>query len=317
MSQQSRPRIALSSCLLGEPVRYDGADKRDAWLLDRLGSFVDYQGHCPEVEIGLGVPRPPIHLVLCDGETRVLGVADPDLDVGEALRQFALDTLPQLAGVSGYVFKSRSPSCGLHGVERVDPAGRPVEAGVGAYAAVISTELSQLAVEEEGRLGDPQRREHFVERVFAHRRWHDLMHQEPAPADLIAFHARHKYQLMAHSQQAYRDLGRLLSDFSRANLKDLVTGYQRGFLAALAQPATRAGHVNVLQHLAGYLKRSLDTAQRSDLAAGVESYRLGEVPLVVPMQLLLHYLGRYPDEYVLAQSYLDPYPQELGLRNRI
>lgn len=314
---QNRPVVALSSCLLGEQVRYDGTDKRDGWLVDRLGAFVEYRGHCPEVGIGLGVPRPPIRLVLGEKGTRVLGVADASMDVTGPLRQFALDLLPQLAQTSGYVFKSRSPSCGLQGVEQVDSQGHAVEPGTGAVAAVISEQLPGLPLEEELGLQDPLRREHFVARVFARWRWLRLVQDDPGPVDLITFHAHHKYQLMAYSPVAYKELGRLLSDFSATDMPSVLETYGQGFMRALAHRISRGGHVNVLQHLMGYLKRVLSVEEKARLGEVIERYRLGRIPLAEPMRLLSGYFQRYPDEYIAAQTYLDPYPQALGLRNTI
>jgi len=312
-----RALVALSSCLLGEPVRYDGTDRRNDWLVDRLGAHVEYRGYCPEVGIGLGVPRPTIRLVQDDGATRVLGAADVRRDVSAPLREFAMDLVPQLADASGYVFKSRSPSCGLYAVPRFDPLGNEVEPGVGAVAAVIAERRPDLPLEEETGLQDPLRREHFVEQVFARQRWLTLVQQNPGPGELIAFHAHHKYQLMAHSIAAYTDLGRLLSDFSNTDMRSILASYERGFTCALAKKATRAGHVNVLQHLSGYLKRVLTAAEKTRLAGAIEHYRQSQTSLQGPMQLLLQHFDLHPDDYIAAQTYLDPYPRALGLRNTI
>lgn len=302
---------------MGEPVRYDGAHRRDDWLVDCLGAFVEYRAYCPEVSIGLGVPRPPIRLVKGDSGTRVLGVSDAGWDLTAPLREFALELLPQLAEASAYVFKSRSPSCGLANVPRFDRLGNAVEPGAGAVAAVISERLPGLPLEEEAQLQDPLRREHFVARVFARQRWLTLVKQDPGPSELITFHARHKYQLMAHSVAAYSDLGRLLSDFSKTGMRSILAAYERGFMRALARGVTRGGHVNVLQHLMGYLKRVLPQAEKARLGDAIERYRLGEVPLAEPLRLLLACFQHHSDEYIAAQTYLDPYPQALGLRNAI
>lgn len=317
LNQMTRPLIALSSCLHGDPVRYDGADKRDTWLLEELGGFVDYRLICPEVGIGLGVPRAPIRLVEENGDTRVLGVADPSLDVTERLRQFALEALPQLADACGYVFKSRSPSCGLIGVERYGRDGQLRDTTTGAFAEVIANRLPALPREEEGRLANPVLREHFVARVFALRRWRDLLAEGPDAARLIAFHSRHKYQLMAHSPAGCTRLGRLLSDLSGDDLPQRIAAYGEGFLGILAQPATRAGQVNVLQHLAGYLKGAVDRPGRAALAQLIEQYRSGAAPLLVPMQLLMHHVAVHQVDELDQQSYLNPYPEALDLRRDI
>ena len=317
MSDQARPTIALSSCLAGEPVRFDGAHKRDRWLLEQLGDFVDYRAFCPEVAIGLGIPRPSIHLVNIDGETRVLGVRDPGIDVTGQLQTNALETLPRLQDVSGYVFKSKSPSCGVFRVEQSNAKGHPDGTAVGAFAAVIGQHLPDLPIEEEGRLNDPLLRENFVNRVFVFHRWQRLLAQGLDARSLIDFHSDHKYLLMAHSQAAYKRMGRLLSDLKHADMPELACTYQSELMAALKRKVNRARHVNVLQHIQGYLKPHSDAADRAELAQAIEDYRRGEVPLVVPVRRLQHWFCRHPDDYIARQVYLDPAPAALGLRNHV
>lgn len=317
VSIDSRPVIALSSCLAGEPVRYDGAHKRDNWLLEKLGKYVDYRIFCPEVAIGLGIPRAPIRLVLLDGDTRVRGVADASLDVTERLQNYAFDTLPHLSDISGYVFKSKSPSCGMFRVKRYNAKGHPEGIGRGAFAEVIAQQLPDLPIEEEGRLCDAVLRENFVNRVFTYCRWRTLLAEGLTAKGLVAFHAQHKYMVMAHSQAAYKRLGRLLSQLRGADLQQVGREYQRELMAALTRRVSRARHVNVLQHIQGYLKDRIDSGDKRELAVAIEDYRRGEVPLVVPMRLLQHYFRRYPDDYIDRQYYLDPYPSALGLRNHV
>jgi uncharacterized protein YbgA (DUF1722 family)/uncharacterized protein YbbK (DUF523 family) len=317
VTDSNRPIIALSSCLAGEPVRFDGAHKRDNWLLEQLGQYVDYRTYCPEVAIGLGIPRRPIRLVAVAGETRVRGVVDPSLDVTERLQNYAFDTLPNLGDISGYVFKSKSPSCGVFRVKRYNVKGHPDGSGRGAFAEVIAQHLPDLPIEEEGRLCDAGLRENFVNRVFAYRRWQNLLEDGLTAKSLIDFHSRHKYMVMAHSQAAYKRLGRLLAQLRGADLQQVGRDYQHELMAALARRVNRARHVNVLQHIQGYLKDRIDSGDKRELAEAIEDYRRGEVPLVVPMRLLQHYFRRHPDDYIDRQYYLDPYPASLGLRNHV
>jgi uncharacterized protein YbgA (DUF1722 family)/uncharacterized protein YbbK (DUF523 family) len=317
VSHENRPVIALSSCLAGENVRFDGAHKRDNWLLKQLGQFVDYRTFCPEVAIGLGIPRPPIRLVEKNGETRVVGVADPSLDVTERLQNNAFDTLPRLQDVSGYVFKSKSPSCGVHRVKRYNVKGHPDGTAVGAFAEVICQQLPDLPIEEEGRLNDAVLRENFVNRVFVYQRWQKLLENGLDAASLIDFHSRHKYLVMAHSQAAYKRLGALLSHLKGVDMQQVAREYQHELMAALKRRVSRARHVNVLQHIQGYLKDKIDGDDKAELGAAIEEYRRGEVPLVVPMRLFWHYFRCHPDDYIAKQVYLDPAPISLGLRNHI
>lgn len=312
-----RPLIGISSCLLGQKVRYDGTAKRDRWIVEQLGRYVDYEPICPENAIGLGTPRPPIRLLSIANDIRVVGVEDPSVDVTEALETFALNTAAHLGRISGYVFMSKSPSCGMERVKLYNASGQAEKKGVGAYARVLMGSLPHLPCEEEGRLNDPVLRENFVNRVFAYRRWQSLRAAGLGPGALIDFHARHKYMVMAHSQAAYQRLGRLLSHLKGVDLEKVADAYEAEFMAALKRRAGRKRHVNALQHIQGYLKDRIDGSDRQELADSIEAYRREEVPLVVPMKLLRHYFRRNPDNYIDRQWYLDPYPEALGLRNTI
>ena len=317
MDYAERPLIGISSCLVGQKVRYDGTAKRNRWLVDDFGKHVDYRPICPEMAIGMPTPRPPIRLVGTPGEIRVLGVDDPTVDVTGQLEDFALNTAAQLHGLSGYVFMSKSPSCGMERVKLYNDKGHAEKKGVGAYARVIMASLPNLPCEEEGRLNDPVLRENFVNRVYAYRRWQSLRQQGLTSQRLIDFHARHKYMVMAHSQAAYQRLGRLLSNLKGVDLEKLADGYEAEFMTALKRRVGRKRNVNVLQHIQGYLKTRIDGGDKQELAGSVEAYRREEVPLVVPMKLLRHYFRRNPDHYIDRQWYLDPYPESLGLRNTI
>ena len=312
-----KPCIAISSCLLGQAVRFDGAHKRDAWLVERFGRYVDFRPICPEVGIGLGIPRPPIRLVGDVARPRAVGIRDPDLDVTERLEQFAVETLRQLDDVSGYVFKSKSPSCGMERVKVYGDKGMADNKGVGIHARVVIAARPNLPVEEEGRLHDPVLRENFVNRVFVYRRWWLLRRAGPSAAALVDFHSRHKYMVMAHSQAAYQRMGRLLAQLKGVDLDAIAEAYETELMTALARRVSRARHVNVLQHMQGYLKRVLDAGDKQELADSIEAYRRGDVPFVVPMALLRHHFRRSPDPYIRDQWYLAPYPEDLGLRNAI
>jgi len=317
MSYAERPLIGISSCLVGQKVRYDGTAKRNSWLVDQFGEHVDYRPICPEMAIGMPTPRPPIRLVGIHGETRVVGVDDPSVDVTKKLEDFALTTAGDLRAVSGYVFMSKSPSCGMERVKLYNANGHGEKKGVGAYARVIMASLPNLPCEEEGRLNDPMLRENFVNRVYAYRRWQSLCAAGLTAKGLIDFHSRHKYMVMAHSQAAYQRLGKLLSHLKGVDLGKVADAYEAEFMVALKRRVGRKRHVNALQHIQGYLKTRIDAGDRQELAGSIEAYRREEVPLVLPMKLLRHYFRRNPDNYIDRQWYLDPYPESLGLRNTI
>ena len=309
-------RLGISSCLLGEPVRFDGGHKRDAFLTDVLGAFVEWVPVCPEVEIGLPTPRDTIRLEGDHNDPRLV-VTKTDNDITMRMKSFSTLRVEQLekADLCGYVLKKGSPSCGLHRVRVYNESGMPSSDGHGLYASALVAGMPSLPVEEEGRLHDPALRENFVERIFAFRRLKDLLAAEPRPRDVVAFHTAHKLQLMSHSPVEYRALGRLVAEAGSPNMGALITDYSLGFMRALAAPATRSKNTDVLQHCLGHFKKLLDRDVRADLARTVEDYRCGLTPLVVPITLLAHYVKRAGVEYLAGQTYLEPHPKEMMLRN--
>jgi uncharacterized protein YbgA (DUF1722 family)/uncharacterized protein YbbK (DUF523 family) len=311
-------RLGISSCLLGEEVRFDGGHKRDAFLVQTLGKFVEWVPVCPEVEIGLSVPRPSLRLV-GEPEEPSLVVQKTGEDLTGLMQTWGEARIAALAAsnIDGYVLKKDSPSCGMERVRVYGPGSAPSRRGSGIFAAQLMERMPLLPVEEEGRLNDPVLRENFIERLFAYRAWREFVANDPGPGDLVALHGSYKLTLMAHHPQRYRELGRLVAGAGKRKMPQLLAEYGEGFMAALRYRATRRKHANVLYHLAGFLKRALDGADREELVALIESYRTGLVPLVVPVTLLRHHFRRHPHEWVSQQSYLNPYPSELMLRNHV
>lgn len=308
-------RLGISSCLLGEQVRFDGGHKRDDFLAVALGRFVEWVPVCPEVEVGLGAPRERMRLVGDPAAPRLIALPS-QTDLTTRMATFAKRRARELAGMDldGFVLKFDSPSCGLHRVRVYDESGMPQRKGRGIFAQHLVETNPELPVEEEGRLKDPGLRETFVERLFAHHRWRALRAAKPKARDLIAFHAAHKMTLLAHAPQAYRDLGRLVAGAGTRPIRAVLDEYGIGFAEAMTKPATRSRHVNTLQHLAGMLRREIDDDDRSELADTIEAFRQGRVPLIVPVTLLKHHLRRTPVEWAVGQTYLDPFPAELALR---
>jgi uncharacterized protein YbgA (DUF1722 family)/uncharacterized protein YbbK (DUF523 family) len=319
-----RVRVGISACLLGQEVRYNGGHKRDPFLADGLGHHVEWVAVCPEVELGLGTPRPPIRLQRQGDEVRLVMPSTGE-DYTAPMRAWAERRTAELAALDldGYVLKKDSPSCGMervkvHPVGEGQSSGVPSKDGRGLFAAALLARLPDLPVEEEGRLNDPRLRESFVARVFVHHRWRDGERAGWTRAALMRFHERHKFLLMAHGQAGLRRLGRLLGAAAKgAPVGDLAAAYREGLTALLQRPATRRGHTNVLHHLAGFVSDPLDGADRAELAAAIDSYRLGLVPLIVPLTLLRHHVRRQGVAYLQDQVYLEPHPPELSLLNEI
>jgi uncharacterized protein YbgA (DUF1722 family)/uncharacterized protein YbbK (DUF523 family) len=319
MSVRPRLRLGVSSCLLGSKVRYDGGHKRDDFLTETLAPFVEWVPVCPELELGLGVPREPIRLVGRTQAPRLLAERS-GADHTDPMRAYAEKRVARLMeeDLSGYVTKKDSPSCGLERV-RVHPArgGPPRRDGVGAFTCVLQQRLPLLPVEEEGRLHDPALRESFVERIFAYARWKAALVDGMTRGRLVEFHTAHKLTLLAHSPAAYRRLGTLVGGLGRRAIASAAAEYGEAFMAALRVPATRGRHTNVLQHASGYFRELVGVEDRKELEGVVADYGRGLVPLIVPLTLLRHHLRRHPVPYLAGQVYLDPEPKELRLRNHV
>lgn len=314
-----KPRLAISACLTGLNVRYNAGHKASSLCLELLDQHFDWVPLCPEVAIGLGTPREPIRLVGDPEHPAVTGTRNNVTDFAGPLRAYGAQMADELDDICGYIFMQKSPSCGLERVKVYQEDGRPAhQNGRGAYAAAFCERRPDLPVEEEGRLHDPVLRENFIARVYAYADWRQLLRQGLSRGALIRFHARYKYLLMAHNPQAYRGLGRLLGSMSRDDdPAQLGPRYFSQLMQALRRCASRGTHGNVLQHLRGYLRNDLGQADKAELQQVIGQYQKGVVPLVVPLTLLKHHLRRHPDPYLLQQAYLQPHPEDLGLRNAI
>jgi uncharacterized protein YbbK (DUF523 family)/uncharacterized protein YbgA (DUF1722 family) len=305
-----RPLIAVSACLLGQPVRYDGGHKRLAFLTDTLARHADYLPICPEAGSGMGTPRPPIHLVGDARRPRALGLHDPGLDATERLEHFATATLPGLAGVSGYVFKRNSPSCGLRRVKLfAEPGRRARRVGTGIFARCVETSLPLLPMEEEDGLLDIRRRDNFISLVYVYRRWQELQSRDLTFARLSDFHSIHKYLVMAHSRAACRRLEQLLALLPHAGLESVADRYIGELMSALRRPARRTGHYAVLRELADALP---DRGERATLSSTLAAYRDGSCRRGEAIDVLSRAVTRRrAPEWIARQVYLHPYPDSL------
>jgi uncharacterized protein YbgA (DUF1722 family)/uncharacterized protein YbbK (DUF523 family) len=303
-----RPRVGVSSCLLGEEVRFNGGHKRYRFLTDDLGPYVDWVPYCPEVSIGLGTPREPIRLTAAGRLVNRGGTAD------HTESMTALPLPP--ADLDGYVFKAKSPSCGIRAIPRYGQDGLAARHdGRGLYADRVLTTFPLLAVEDEGRLNDAALREAFCERIFAAARLRELFARPWSAGDLVAFHARHKLQLLAHDPARYRAAGRVVAGAGPGAAPGAEAAYRDLFLAAVASRASPGRTANALQHAYSRIGRQLDRARRLDLLARIEAYRRGEEPLSVPVALLAHYALDLP--WLAEQTYLRPFPPDLRLRHAV
>jgi uncharacterized protein YbgA (DUF1722 family)/uncharacterized protein YbbK (DUF523 family) len=311
-------RIGVSSCLLGTNVRWDGGHKRDAFLSDTLGRFVEWVPVCPEVEVGMGVPREPVRLERRRDAIHMIGTRD-SVDHTAAMTRWAEARLRELwrENLSGYVLKKDSPSCGMERVKVYAQTGVASRSGRGLFAGALLDRMPNLPVEEEGRLSDLRLRENFLERVFAYHRLRSLWQSRWTIGHLVAFHTAHKLQLMAHSPDAYRRLGRQVAAAKSVPRAVLRERYEAGLMAALRVVATPGRQANVLQHMLGYVSAGLTPDERDELVSVIDDHRRRVVPLVVPLVLLRHHARRARQTYLLGQTFLAPHPKELMLRNHV
>lgn len=318
MAESNKIPIAVSQCLLGERVRFDGGHKRSRFVTDKLGEYFEYRSFCPEVAIGLGIPRKPIRLVVTDSGTRVQQVDDASIDVTEPLREYAAEVSAGQEDVCGYIFMQNSPSCGAFAMKRYGTNGYPLDKnGRGAFADELMHRMPLLPVEEAGRLNDAGLRENFITRVFAYHDWKTSVEKNPTPNALIKFYSRYKYQMMAHHVDTYKKIGRLLADLKTPPIEQVCEEFIHVFMEGLRHLATRKGNTNAMMHLRGYLRGELTATDNQELSNLIENYRQGLVPLVVPLTLLKHHLLKVDDEYLQLQTFWSPHPERLGLRNVI
>lgn len=309
--------IGISSCLLGNEVRHDGGHKRNVYATKTLSDYFTFRPFCPEMAIGLGVPRPTIRLTRSESGIRLTGSDNPQLDVTADMTKWSETAVTGMQDLSGFILKSNSPSCGMERVRVYDGNGVPARDGIGLFANSLMKAMPWLPVEEEGRLNDAVLRENFIERVFVYYRWQQLMNNGISVSGVMDFHQQHKFILLAHDEVEFRKLGPLIANINKNNLDQVASEYLLRVMTSLKSRATRKRHTNVLMHVMGFLKTKIDSDDKQELIEVMDNYRHGKVPLIVPVTLMKHHLRKFPDEYISSQYYMAPYPEELMLRNMI
>lgn len=310
-------KLGVSSCLLGEQVRYDGGHKHDRYITDVLGRYFSFVPVCPEVGCGLPIPRESMRLEGDPAAPRLM-TNKTRIDLTDQMLDYCNQKVEELAteDLCGYVFKKDSPSSGLFRV-KVYNNGMATKNGNGLFAAAMVQCFPLLPMEEEGRLHDPQLRENFIERVFSCRRWKDFLAEGPTLGQLVRFHTNHKLLMMAHSPEVYRSMGALVAHGKDLPLSELLQRYEELFMKGLSFHATVKKNTNVLQHLMGYFKRELTADEKQELLEVISQYHDQLTPLIVPITLIRHYVRKYDQQYLKEQVYLAPHPAELMLRNHV
>jgi len=311
-------KIGISSCLLGNKVRYDGQHKQDHFLKDTLSQWCNYVPVCPEVECGLSIPRESIRLV-GEVDNPKLITTKTKIDHTKRMQSWIKEELDFLEKeeLVGFIFKTKSPSCGMRKVKIYNEAGYTISyAGIGMFARAFMERFPDIPVEDEGRLNDPGLRERFIESIFVLQRWRDAVKSGDVK-DLVLFHSKHKYTLMAHSPEKLRTLGKLIANSGKIDFNKLVKEYRKILFQLLSLQKTRKKNYNVLLHMLGYFKKNLSAEEKAELLSESKNYLEGLTPLVVPLTLLRHYTKKYNENYLEDQQYLYPHPVELGLLNHV
>lgn len=316
--ETTRIKLGVSTCLLGESVRYDGGHKHDHFITDTLGMYVDYVPVCPEVECGLSIPREAMRLVGDPAAPRLMTIRT-GVDLTEQMVTWAKNRLKQLAqeDLCGFIFKSRSPSSGMERVKVYNDKGMPVKNGRGIFAGMFMDRFPLIPTEEEGRLKDPLLRENFIERIFTLKRWREILSKGKTMGRVVDFHTRHKLLILSHSEKHYREMGRLVAEGKQYSPKDLYARYEAVMMAALSLKTTLKKHTNVLQHMLGYFKQELSAGEKQEMLDLIKQYKEGLIPLIVPVTLFNHYVRKYGQAYLSKQVYLNPHPTDLKLRNHV
>jgi len=311
-------KLGISTCLLGENVRYDGGHKLDRFLTDTLGQYVEYVPVCPEVECGLPIPRESMHLEGDPDSPRLLTTRSKQ-DMTDRMVQWARKRVIDLEkeGLCGFIFKSDSPSSGMERVKVYNEKGMPVKRGVGIFARIFMEHFPLLPVEDEGRLHDPKLRDNFIERIFALKRWREVLGKKESRGNVVDFHTRHKLLILSHSSKHYQIMGKLVAKAKDLPIKELYQQYQTILMEALQLKTTPKKTANVLQHMMGYFKEQLSFGEKQELLEVIDHYRQEYIPLIVPITLIQHYVRKYDQPYLKEQVYLNPHPLELQLRNHV
>ncbi|MCG8568326.1 MAG: DUF523 and DUF1722 domain-containing protein [Desulfobacterales bacterium] len=308
-------KIGISSCLLGNPVRFDGGHSHDRFLTQTLGRFTQYIPVCPEVECGMSVPRDSLRLV-GDPESPRLVTRKDGTDHTDQMQSWIAERLEDLEteNLCGFIFRSKSPSSGLYRIRVYGEDGKVRKTGTGLFARAFRERFPRIPVEESGRLHDPKLRENFIENIFTLQRWRQLLEKGKTLGGLVDFHTRNKLLILSHSTEIYRQMGRTVAQGKGEEPEALFDAYEASLLKALSLKTTIKKNINVLQHIMGYFKKQTTSQEKQELLALFEQYRMEHLPLIVPLTLINHYVTKYDNPWLKSQTYLNPHPMELKLR---
>lgn len=309
--------LAVSACLLGEKVRFDGGHKRDDFITHGLGEYATFIPFCPE-DPAFGTPRPSVRLISVANAIHVRTNRD-GTDVTESLERSSRAECDRIATepLCGIVFKARSPSCGMNSTPLYRENGMNAGKTDGIFASLCRERFPLLPMEDEGRLQDPWLRENFVMQLFAYHRFEQFRQSDPAMGNLVRFHTVHKFLLQSKNEMLYRQLGRLVANPQEIAFETLLADYERLFKTAISHKSSIKRTRNVLEHLAGFFKNELDRSEKETLHGQIRDYADRLVPLIVPVSTIHLYAKKYETLYLLDQVFLEPYPKTLALQSHL
>lgn len=310
-------KLAVSACLLGEKVRYDGGHKRDRFITNELSHYCSFIPFCPEA-LAFTTPRSSIRIVR-DGDTNHIISNKDGADLTEHLLGFSNQELEKIASedLCGIIFKSKSPSCGLGSSKTYLPNGFSEGKSDGMFAALCKTKFPYLPMEEEGRLVDDWLRENFIMQIFAYKSFEDLKKNTPNMQKLVTFHTKNKFLLQAKDEKLYREMGKIVANHDALAFDTIFDLYEEKYKTAIAKKSSRKRDRNVLEHMAGFFKKELLKVEKEMLHTQIEEYTQGIVPLILPLSTIHLYAKKYNIDYLLEQAFLTPYPKELALRSSL
>ncbi|MFC7001926.1 YbgA family protein [Pseudobowmanella zhangzhouensis] len=311
----NKPIIGISACVAGQEVRYNASHKRSKYCMDTLSAYFRYRPFCPEVAIGLPVPRPAIRIVERDNQLTLVETHEPKDDHAPAIEAYAAKVAVSMRDASGFIFMQKSPTCGLGSAKVYGIKGGPLRSDDGLFVRALRKHLPLLPITEAGRLNDAKLREHFFAQVYAYHEWQTEIMPNLSVRQLTDFHYRYKMTLRAHDQVILRQLGKLLADPHNVSLEELAQRYIEDFMRALSKVIGVKHHAYAMTRMVHYMKRWMTTDERQYADQLIEQYKQGSIPLVAPMSTLRFFMQKYQCAKRLAVW--EPYPQELGLQNAI
>lgn len=310
MRDFKKPSIVVSKCLGFAHCRYNGHMVSDDFVKE-LHSFVNFYPICPEVEIGLGVPRNPIRIVSNKSKIKLMQSVT-NKDITDMMNNFTKTFLNSLDDIDGFILKNRSPSCGIKDVRVYPSIGKvaSIKKSTGFFGDAVLRKFPSLPVEDEGRLRNHRIKEHFLTKLFAFTKFRELK-KSGTMADLIKFHTKNKFLLMAYNQRLLKILGNIVANKKKKKIEELMEYYEKNFQYCFSKSPRYTSNINILMHALGYFKKELSSKEKNFLLKSLQQYKMGRIPLCMPISIIKSWIIRFGQEYLMSQTFFEPYPEAL------